>query len=69
MSRYFLSIEDMQTLKDNIEDILITMGKQYHIIRPIVAAPGVFVYTVLDRGHANLALARRTVQDAEAIVS
>ena len=64
-----LKTMQMLGLKDNIEDMLITLGKQYHIIRPITSQPGVFVYTVLDRTHSNLALARRTVQDAEAVIS
>ena len=52
-------------LNDVIEDILITLGKQYHILRPSVNNEGVFVYYVLDKSRANLALARRKVQDAE----
>jgi predicted regulator of Ras-like GTPase activity (Roadblock/LC7/MglB family) len=52
-------------LNDSIEDILITLSKQYHIIRPVQAKPGIFMYLVLDRGRANLAMARRACQDAE----
>ena len=52
-------------LNDSIEDILITLGKQYHVIRPVVSKPGLFVYLVLDKARANLALARRSAQDAE----
>jgi hypothetical protein len=52
-------------LNDGIEDILITLGKQYHIIRPVAAKAGIFVYLVLDRGKANLAMARRACQEAE----
>ena len=52
-------------LNDVIEDILITLGKQYHIIRPMSRKEGVFVYLVLDKSKSNLALARRKVQDVE----
>ena len=52
-------------LNDVIEDILITLGKQYHIIRPSALKDGVFVYLVLDKQRANLAMARRKVQDVD----
>ena len=52
-------------LKDIIEDILITMGKQYHIIRPASRKEGVFIYLVLDKQRSNLAMARRKVLDAD----
>lgn len=52
-------------LKDVIDDMLITLGKQYHILRPSASKPGLFLYYVLDKSRANLALARRKVQDAE----
>ncbi|MEO7323693.1 MAG: hypothetical protein ABIW82_02585 [Dokdonella sp.] len=52
-------------LNDHIEDILITLGKQYHVIRLVAAKPGLFIYLVLDKAKSNLALARRNCQDAE----
>ena len=52
-------------LNDVIEDILITLGKQYHIIRPMARKEGLFVYIVLDKAKSNLALARRKVADIE----
>ena len=52
-------------LNDNIEDILITLTRQYHVIRPVQAKIGIFIYLVLDRAKANLALARRACQDCE----
>lgn len=52
-------------LNDVIDDILITLGKQYHIVRPVSRKEGVFVYFVLDKSKSNLALARRKAQDVE----
>lgn len=52
-------------LKDDIEDILITLGKQYHLIRPMRSRPALFVYLAIDRARANLAMARFALADAE----
>ena len=52
-------------LRDEIEDILITLGKQYHVIRPVAKSPGLFFYLVLDKGRSNLAMARRKTLDVE----
>jgi predicted regulator of Ras-like GTPase activity (Roadblock/LC7/MglB family) len=52
-------------LKDEIEDILITLGKQYHLIRPVATKPGLFFYMVLDRARSNLAMSRYKLADVE----
>ena len=52
-------------LNDTIEDILITLGKHYHILRPMARKEGLFIYLVLDKSKSNLALARRKVVDVE----
>ena len=52
-------------LKENIEDILITLSKQYHIIRPLRTRSTLFFYVALDRSRANLAMARIALADVE----
>jgi len=52
-------------LNDVIEDILITLGKQYHLIRPMARNEGVFIYAVLEKSKSNLALARRKILEVE----
>ncbi|MEV6071162.1 hypothetical protein AB0L82_31840 [Nocardia sp. NPDC052001] len=54
-------------LNDSIEDVLITLGSQYHILRPSRGrhARGVFLYLALDRGKGNLALARHRLKAIE----
>ncbi|WP_328409123.1 hypothetical protein [Nocardia sp. NBC_00403] len=54
-------------LNEAIEDILITLSGQYHIIRPMTGrkSQGLFLYLALDRGRANLALARHRLRGIE----
>lgn len=52
-------------LQDAVEDIVITLGRQYHLIRPVAVKDGLFIYLVLDRSRSNLALARRKLADTE----
>lgn len=52
-------------LNDTIEDILISLGHHYHIIRPSAKHHGLFIYYVLDRARSNLAMARRKLLEAE----
>jgi len=56
---------DMLKMNDTIEDILITLGRQYHLIRPLGTrtGAGLFLYLALDKTRGNLALARHQMRN------
>ena len=60
-------IKTMQSLglADKIEDILISLHSQYHILRPVESNDSIFLYVVIDRNKANLAMARHVIRDYE----
>jgi predicted regulator of Ras-like GTPase activity (Roadblock/LC7/MglB family) len=52
-------------LGSRIEDMLITLTDQYHLIRPLVSNDALFVYLVLDKKRGNLGMARLQLANAE----
>ncbi|GAA4462730.1 hypothetical protein [Phytohabitans houttuyneae] len=59
---------EMLNIKETIEDILITLDTQYHMIRPLSgrAGKGLFLYVALLKTRANLAMARHQLRQIEA---
>jgi len=60
-------IRDRLGLEDKIDDILISLTSQYHLIKMIGTTR--FLYLVLDRKRSNLGLARLELKDVEKTLS
>jgi hypothetical protein len=52
-------------VQDDIEDIMITLDRQYHLLRPVGRERLLFLYFVLRREAANLAAARMALRTVE----
>lgn len=68
MVRAKLGVIERLDLDDHIDEILVTLHHQYHLIRPIAGSRGFYVYAVFDRSRANLATARRELGRAERLL-
>lgn len=55
----------MLQMQDEIHDILITLGTQYHLMCPCKHRENMFLYLAIDRKTANLSLSRRAMFNAE----
>lgn len=56
---------DALKLNTKIDDILITLGDQYHLIRPLKSNDALFIYLVIDKAKGNLAMARHKLASVE----
>jgi len=59
------SIIDDLGLDEEIEDILVSLESQYHLIRMCQNHEDVFIYLVIDRAEGNLGLARRSIDKVD----
>ena len=57
-------MEQLQ-IDDQIEDILITLGGQYHLIRPLETHQTMFLYLAISRDQGNLGMARHQLRSIE----
>jgi len=48
-------------IDEEIQDLLISLDSQYHLIRMCEKHTDVFIYVAIDRSQGNLGLARRSI--------
>ncbi|MFF7455693.1 hypothetical protein [Kitasatospora sp. NPDC008115] len=61
------AMEHLNLLDNEIEDILVSLTTQYHLLRPLTtqSGRGLFLFLALNRGRANLAMARHQLKRIE----
>ena len=59
MVKQKLKIMKALNLKTTLDDMLITLGDQIHVIK--LVSPNAFVYLAVDRAHSNLAIVRNAL--------
>ena len=52
-------------INGGIEDILITLDDQYHLIRLLKSNEAIFLYVVLEKARGNLGMARMVTKKVE----
>jgi hypothetical protein len=59
------AMKALNVVGEGLEDVLITLGKQYHILRPLTSNDTLFIFLALDRSRGNLAMARHILSQLE----
>jgi predicted regulator of Ras-like GTPase activity (Roadblock/LC7/MglB family) len=52
-------------LDEQIQDVLVTLNSQYHLIRMCERHDDIFIYVVIERSQGNLGLARRKIDEID----
>jgi predicted regulator of Ras-like GTPase activity (Roadblock/LC7/MglB family) len=52
-------------LNERVEDLLISLNSQYHLVRMCQRHDDVFIYLVINRDKGNLGLARRSIDQID----
>jgi len=52
-------------LNERVEDLLVSLQNQYHLVRMCQRHEDVFIYLVIDRNDGNLGLARRSIDQID----
>ncbi len=62
-----MRVMDSTGIEGPIEDMMIILKDQFHIIHPLTAVTGqgLFLYLALEKDKANLAMARRQLENIE----
>ncbi|MEM9691918.1 MAG: hypothetical protein AAGA56_05205 [Myxococcota bacterium] len=60
-----MAVMESLKIEGGIEDILITLASQYHLIRPLTSMGSLFLYLAIDRKLGNLGLARHKLSALE----
>lgn len=58
-----LATMSLMGMTDTIDDMIITLSTQYHVVRPLTRDPKVFLYVIVDKAQSNLAMARYKVTE------
>ncbi len=67
MVKQKMKIMKALNIKSTLEDMLITLGDQIHVIK--LVTPGTFIYLAADRANSNIAIVRTAVnKNASALV-
>lgn len=53
-----MQVMEQLNIGGGIDDILITLDTQYHLLRPLSSATNLFLYLAIDRKRGNLGMAR-----------